>query len=294
MKAKWLIVATGRDEDNERICQAARDLGREVRKVSIKDVFEGTNLYSADDPAVVVYGSVWSTEHITKTYPWITWMDLESTTCSAYYPRFGQYLMQDPYHMLPLGDLRRMWDYLYSLYGEDEHLFVRPNENDKAFTAKCITKRDCIYFDRAGQPENMIVVVSRPKRITIEYRLFMHHKKFLTGSIYKVEGQLLKSDVIPPAVIEFAEKAAAQGHYEGLPPVWVMDVAELLDAVRPYRVLEVSGSCCAGFYAADHNKIIAAISAEADTLLSSCSSQHTPPQPTDGEHRLLPLQLRSE
>lgn len=269
MKAEWIVVNFGSQDQNKRIVDNLREMGRVVHTPTLKQALDSDLKWEErglpDHKNVVVYGSITSTDVLTKDYGYLSWLDLEQTDCTAYYARFGKYLVQDPYVMLPLGELRRRWDWLYERFGEDGHLFVRPSANDKAFTAKCIERRDCVYFDKAGQDPATLIVVSRPVLITREYRLFMHHKKYLSGSLYKVAGQLLKSGDVPEEVVKFSEMVATQCHYQGLPPVWVMDVAEVGDE---WKVLEVSGSSCAGFYEADYKKVLQAISEEADKVFT--------------------------
>lgn len=262
----WLVIDTGRPEDVKRVADAVEAEGHPCRTVSLKDVYENPDnkLWSEDD--VVVHGPVKPTDYLCKTRGWLAWLDLNQTTCRKYYSYFGQWLLQDKYVMLPIGDLRRQWDFLYKLFGEDEHLFVRPDENDKMFTAKCIDRREVSHFERAGLAPETLVVVSRPRRIAAEYRIFMHRGVYLTGSLYKVDGQLMKLPDVPKEIQVFAELAATH-RYRELPPVWIMDVCEIVDKQK-YRIVEVSGSSCAGFYESDHAKIVQATSIEAELFFT--------------------------
>lgn len=265
-QVEWVVVETGKEADVDLMVAAVKATGRTCYRVSMKQVFDSDlNFWERGIPLhrnVVCWGPINSIQELGDKYGFMTFMDLGHIDCLKYYAHFGQYLVQSEYVMLPIGDLRRRWDSLEKQLGEDRSLFVRPNQNDKMFTAKCITKRDLIYFDRAGLDLKTLVVVARPKKIKQEWRLFFQGTNFLTGTQYRKDGELFKEEGVPEMFLEQAKQIAERCHYPELPPVWVMDIAEVED-YPTIQVLEVSGSACAGFYDADHIKIINAISEEA-------------------------------
>lgn len=265
MSLKWIVVDTDNPDDIEKICESIREVGDQPKKATLKQAYtDSRSVWDSND--VVVYGPVQPTLHLTREQGWLSWLDLDAVSCVKYYAHFGRYLVQREYVMLPVGDLRRRWSWLYNLLGEDGELFVRPASNDKRFTAKCIPLKDCVYFSRGGVAPETLVVVSRPRVLTREYRLFMHGQLYLTGSVYREEGKLHKSPDVPESLQRWSETVAHFCHYPELPPVWVLDVAEV---DGEYAVLEVSGSSCAGWYAADHIKIAQAVSQEAAKVFAS-------------------------
>ncbi len=276
MKSRWVVIETPNDVNNERICDAVAASGREFKLASIGEAYEGfsgkiTQTWCHGNK-VIVTGPVLPSRYCTDTYNWISWLDTEKTTCADYYPPFTRWTFQFPYVMIPLGDLKRNWhrlchwlmEYDFNWDPDTLKLFVRPNENNKAFSAMAVSFKDLDYLQQAGQPGNVICIVSRYKEILAEYRLFFRGTEYLTGSLYKVSGNLIHTDFVPKVVIEWATDVAKECHYVGLPPVWVMDVAEW--PVGHYSVLEVSGALCAGFYSADIQKVVEAISQEVENL----------------------------
>lgn len=272
----WLLINTNRPEDVQRIANAIESTGQTYKILSLKQAYElGPDTAESIDNLLfrfdgvskkilkpIIYGPPLPVEHCTKNYSFVSWLDLSSLTCSTYYPVFGEHLLNSEYIMMPLGDIKRNWQRLLKLFNQDYYLFVRPNDNAKSFVGQLTSYDDLVTLQRAGQPDNLICVISTPYTIKEEYRLFFRHRKYITGSSYRINGEVIKSSKIPDRILKFAENAAML-KYPELPPVWIMDVGIVEELDQP-KIIEVSGSLCAGFYECDHKAIIEAVTQEAE------------------------------
>jgi hypothetical protein len=259
--APWILIQTVADAveaDMQLIKASAEKIGRRVHIIGLKQLYENDRL--PVEPRAVVYGPAQAVVYACETYGWLSWVDTAAQSCTRYYPAFGEHLVNADYVFLPIGDAARRWNWLTSLWpSEGGKLFVRPNDNQKSFAAEVMDCSDIVRLQRAFDPDALIVVAP-VKRLHREWRCFMHHDRYLTGSLYRQDGESLRSAQVPAEVIEFANKMAAL-RYPGLPPVWVVDVAETDDGLR---VLEVAGCDSVGFYLSDCDLIVGTISQEAD------------------------------
>lgn len=144
-----------------------------------------------------------------------------------------------------------------------DHLFVRPVDDSKAFAGVVMSKYD--FFDwiqsisvieeEEFQPlhKNTKIAIANYKRINSEYRLFVVGGKVVTGSLYK-QGNVVRSEELVDAdVLWFAD-----GMIQSWEPAdaFVLDIAKTDDG---FKVIEINNINSAGFYAADCQKIVAAL-----------------------------------
>lgn len=142
------------------------------------------------------------------------------------------------------------------------YYFVRPVADDKSFSGG-VVHMDSIsdwaeklmtdFDDILHEP----IVVSYPKIISREWRLFMVDGNAVTGSLYRKEGRLFKSKDVPREVVDFAEAITAwrfEPHR-----VFVLDVCTC-NGVDELKVLETGCFNSAGFYDSDIAAIVRAVS----------------------------------
>ena len=255
-KAQWVLIETGRGS-LERVRTAIEAIGRDVSVFSMGDVYENRSIPGLAH--VVTYGMHNVAQYASEHYGWLSWIDPPTERCSTYYPRFRDHLVNSDFELTTLGALARDWSACVSRFGKGtDVLFVRPDENNKAFVAEPMVLTDVISLLRVLDP-NTMVLVSSCKNIHREWRCFMHGTSHLTGTLYRNGDGDPRSTGVREDVREFAERMG-QFRYDGLPPVWVIDVAE---TDRGLAVLEIS-DWCVGFYEADHDLIVRAVSMEAD------------------------------
>lgn len=165
-----------------------------------------------------------------------------------------------------LGDNLLNYDANVTRFGdvecpEDVHFFIRPIHDFKEFSGMVITpenfkawqEKAVAYGDTLNG--DTLVAVSPVKKIRREWRFFVVNGNVVAGSLYKI-GNMVKSDSnVDPEVYDFANKMANE---------WPMDLAFVIDIALTddgYKVIEYNCINSAGFYAADCQKIVSALSA---------------------------------
>lgn len=144
-----------------------------------------------------------------------------------------------------------------------ETLFVRPVHDLKAFTGTTMSKYD--FFDwvqsismieeEEFQPlhKNTKIAIANYKKIYAEYRIFVVDGNVITGSLYKRGTEVIHEELNDVNVLAYAAQMVKCWQPA---PAFVIDVALTEDG---YKVIEINTINSAGFYAADPQKIIAAI-----------------------------------
>jgi len=206
-----------------------------------------------EEACVIFHGSLRLASQINREAPWTpgAYCNLDQFFCTYYYPIFGDKLLNSKYIMMPLGDLVRNKDFLFSSLGSFDNLFVRPNSGNKCFTGKPISydswENDIDIFQISAEAQEL-VIVSRSQAIKKEWRFFVAEKKIITGSEYLPEQQA----VVPERVIDFAEQMALYSYEPD--PIWVLDICQLNNG--ELKVLEVNSFSCSGWYNCDVGAIV--------------------------------------
>lgn len=213
-----------------------------------------------DDGPVVFYGSVALLRDAQRrglSYAPLAWCDGQRLRCASYYPRWGRHLLQREYGMYPLGDLPRLWPFLCATYGEDDAVFLRPDENDKEFTGEVVPREDFARWwactAQAAPPPELLCVVARPVLIRAEWRLIIADGKVITGSQYRRRGSLCIEAGFPEDAAQLAETAAAEWAPH---PIFSVDVAETPEGPR---IIELGSINCSGFYQCDLRSVARAM-----------------------------------
>lgn len=211
---------------------------------------------------VVLHGSINMIRDFQKRRPrnWVPagWMDESVLTCSHYYGRFYEFVLNYKHRMLSFKELGERKHDLFRLYGKEGLIFVRPNTNDKIFTGGLISEPMFVPWYKQTANDvgpNERCVVAAPKRVDREWRLVMHRGRVVAGSQYMADNYFIRSPDIPANVINFAEIVATRWQPH---PVWVLDICRVAPFGFLY-VMEVGSVNCAGWYMADQRAIVAAI-----------------------------------
>lgn len=189
-------------------------------------------------------------------YPF-AWCDWKLLSCSTYYPRYGDYLLQSRYAFYPLGEVRRLREQIWDLFATDGKVFLRPDTNDKVFDGAVVHQKN---FDSWWQsatwtspPAELLVMASRPERIISENRVLVADGKAVAAGQYRLDGCIDFTSNNSPGAMAFAEEAAACWSPH---PVFAMDVALTESG---YRLCEIGSANVAGFYDADCRPICQAM-----------------------------------
>ena len=142
-------------------------------------------------------------------------------------------------------------------FGLDEKIFVRPNDDFKAFGGQVMTMGEYLDWynlfkdaDDMSISRDTLMVYAAPKPIRREFRVHLVSGRVVGLSQYQPTAQA----VLPFDVAEFAEHVAA--HYSPA-DAFVLDIADTADGLR---VLEYNCINGAGFYLANVRTIVRALS----------------------------------
>ncbi len=142
--------------------------------------------------------------------------------------------------------------------------FIRPNADDKAFAGTVLRFHELKeWYDRISHggftvTPDVEVVVSLPKAFNREWRLWFVDGEFITGSSYRVGRRLVISEPVPSEVIDFGQAAITRWSPAA---VFALDLGETLEEGDRLGIVEASCFNSAGFYNADLDKIVEAVSA---------------------------------
>lgn len=153
----------------------------------------------------------------------------------------------------------------------DGDLFVRPVEDNKAFTGVVMSQYDFHDWflsiahtkevDFQPLHENTEIAIASCKQIYAEYRFFVVRGIPVTGSMYKRGNQVHYEECFDANIFQFVNHVI--GCFQGLQmnvrspsDAFVVDIAETPDG---YKVIEMNNLNSAGFYACDPQKIISSI-----------------------------------
>lgn len=136
-------------------------------------------------------------------------------------------------------------------------VFARPLEDNKLFTGGLFKKEDfltSIQFKIMNENnKNEKVIISKKKDILAEYRFFIVDNKIVTGSLYKMRGQLITSEYVDNDARSYVKE-----RIQAWTPskAFVMDIAITDEGCK---IIEVNNISSAGLYKADSPRIVDAI-----------------------------------
>lgn len=143
-------------------------------------------------------------------------------------------------------------------HGRDSEWFVRPIEDDKAFSGKVFSFEEIVAFERELEQSNnpyltteTLVAISAPKAIEKEWRLFVIGQRVISACRYTMQGKLsVDASDLPAEMLAFALKCC--GIFTPA-EVFVMDVA--LHGGE-FKIVECNCFNDSGFYQHDIGMII--------------------------------------
>lgn len=145
--------------------------------------------------------------------------------------------------------------------GTEKTVFIRPVMDLKAFAGAVkpegVSLRQFFADKFNGAPytdyKNIMVATAEPKEIEGEWRCFIVNREFVTGSQYRIGGELKPSSELPSKLEEFVNRT----RNAWLPhDHCVMDVA-MIDG--EFKVMEFNCINASGLYAADAEKLVDAL-----------------------------------
>ncbi len=232
--------------------------------------FGGYELEKTDWDFGFVYGSLQFAKRIRKDAndfdgaiinPTRVFCNLPQFACNYYYPRLSKFLFNQDHAFLPYGELIDKEEWVFSTFGVNNCVFMRPSSGFKEFTGQVYEKKywkGMIELSNTQiQPEDL-VVIAKPQSISAEYRVIIGPNGPITCSMTHLDRKLYvtKIDSFEKRLYDYVSKVLDRITYEP-DPMWVMDIA--CDYKDNLSVLEVNSMSCSGFYACDLSKIVGAI-----------------------------------
>lgn len=140
-------------------------------------------------------------------------------------------------------------------------MFVRPVEDSKSFSGKVFTPDEFAKLVKIASEitegdvfnAETEIIISSPKVIYSEWRLFVVDGKIITASRYKLGQKVIYSNVIDPEVIDFGKKCIE---------IWQPNEAYVLDIALTEdgpKVVETNCFNSSGFYHTDPGMIVRAV-----------------------------------
>ncbi len=265
MNVGWLIDAEMFESYRDDLVANIRAQGHEVRLIRAPrppyrwdDVDCGYRQTFPKDACVIAHGDIELATRIHRERRWTpgAFCTVEHFFCSNYYCRFGQFLLNRDYIMLPFGDLRRCRDFLFRSVGQDGRIFVRPDSPLKLFAGQVVRLEtfdaDVEFMSLYEFPPESLVVVGSPHTIESEWRFVAVDKKVIAGSQYKHAGKMDPRPEYPPGAFELASQIASSDYEPD--PAWVIDVCQTADG--SFHLLEIGGFSFCDLYACDKSAIV--------------------------------------
>ena len=190
-KVNWLIERDVFDADEQFLAELSKQnyCYKEIRYLDFRPV--EANRWFPDHDCVLFRGTLNLGRDILRT-SWIpgAYMNEKNLRCTTYYAYFGQYLLNNRYFILPLGELIRRKKEILEYFHSNGELFIRPDSNMKSFRAGVFNLQILDSMKTLGselnRDETTLVLVSAKKPITKEWRFFVYKDEIITGSLYLI------------------------------------------------------------------------------------------------------------
>lgn len=264
-KPLWLIQTNMEGVDTGPMIAEVESQSMEVMTIETRfDRQINFSDYGNDDDCIICYGDIDFVRQVSRRAPFIpgAWCDFRNMKCSTYYSYFGEYLLNKQYAMMPVGDLRRRWKELITMFYPwasvvgNKELFVRPDSGSKPFTGYVIPPGDEHEIELLMQAIGVeeLIVVAPKKDITTEWRFVICDKKVVAGCQYlptecKLADQSIHCN--QPSSFRLAQTIADSEWQPDL--CYTVDIAE---SDGQMFLLEINSFSCAGFYDCDIESIV--------------------------------------
>ena len=193
-RVNWLIERNifDREEEFVEALEKQNYAYKEVRYLNFRPT--EASRYFPEDDCVLFRGTLNLGRDILRT-AWIpgAYMTEKNLRCTSYYTYFGPYLLNNQYFILPLRELVRRRTEILDYFDSGGELFIRPDSNMKLFRAGVFNLQTLKTMQALGselkQDETTLVLVSKKRAVTREWRFFIYRHEIITGSLYLVSGR---------------------------------------------------------------------------------------------------------
>jgi hypothetical protein len=261
MNVKWLIENFTGESSYAEMSDEIIKQGMELTHLNKNYKHSDLDKFRDGNQCVMFLGSIEMTEIVRKQLPNcfpVAYCTFENYLCSKYMSHYGDYLFNDKYAIISLGELQRQKFFYYGMFGKEAIIFIRPDSGQKTFQAQL---KDFLDIDRFvdGHPElkHDLVVISTPKNIRWEGRFICtRNKEILSHSTYQFQGQVTKIPTVPTGTLNLVKEILEVGYYPD--SVFCIDICEDNDGT-PW-LLEINSFSSAGLYASKKEPIVRRVS----------------------------------
>jgi hypothetical protein len=270
MRLTWLIEAGVYGDEATPLLEEIRHQGMACEVVPHQALRKGTALVVggrslAPEACILGYGTYPFAQQIQLHYRWLpgAWCSAENLDCAAYFAYFGHYLLNQHYVIMPGVEAIRQRDWLFSIFGRGERVFVRPTSCNKLFVGRCIERESFAAALAPTRYDPMTrIVVAGVQQIEREWRLVVVGDKVVAGSQYALHGERAITSDCPSEVREFAESMLAEVRWRP-DPAFMLDVCESAGRLWLVEMNSFSGSW---LYRCDLSAVVAAASELAEQV----------------------------
>lgn len=264
MNVKWIIEDFEPDNKFEDLVKEVKRQGMECELIQYLPLQSGSYNVFRNEDCVIFQGSIELARQLQKQKAWIPgpWLTAKNYECTTYFAHYGKYLFNDPYILIPCGDLLRRFYWLKNkAFGRiSDTLFFRPSSGLKPFVAKIQDLNSKTDFETSWwqpwveqfmEPEN-IVVVSTAKNILQECRFVCANHEIITGCQYKKGEGIEYQSGYPDGAKRIADLIAQEKFQPD--PMFIIDICQGAD--EQFYLLEINSFSCGGLYACEMEPIV--------------------------------------
>ena len=261
---KWIIEDFEPDNSFGKLAEEVKRQGMGCELIRYLPLQSGSyNVFQGED-CVIFQGSIELALQLKREKKWIpgSWLTVKNYECTTYYSHFGKYLFNDPYLLIPRGDVLRNFEWLTTNAFRNlmPFLFFRPSSGLKPFVAcvQNVESKDSFvsswwepWVEQFTEPSD-IIVVSTAKNILKECRFVCADHEIIAGCQYR-KGE--DSEYLPGYPDGAKAIADAIAHEAFQPdPMYIIDICQGAD--EKYYLLEINSFSCGGLYACNMESIV--------------------------------------
>lgn len=245
---------------------------------TIKYIPFSGGLYQCDaleDQPAIFYGALNQAKYIQNKTQYIpgTFANFDQLRCINYYPAYDVFLLNKDYWIIPLSEMIRRKEEVFDRFQAAGKVFLRPDSGMKPFIGQLLSYEN-FNLDEIGiryfQDPHLLSLVSSPKEIKSEYRLFVAGKDILSHC-KSHEDDILCNRYLPAPqkVLDFVQNVLNTVQFE-IDPVAVIDIAEIAETTETDRavggelsILEWNSMSSSGFYWCPPEPVVDRVNKEA-------------------------------
>jgi hypothetical protein len=204
---------------------------------------------------VICFGS-YSMRHSAKSKGWYPGVfDLGDLSAKIYENSWAEHTLNEDTFFCQFKDVGKTASRLR--WGE---FFMRPVSDSKVFAGDVFTGEEYNDWrtrvvvleqdDGTSLRGNTMVMISKPKKIYSEYRLFVIGGKVITASQYKLGHKVIYDARVDQDILDFGQMLVDQ---EDFAPAYSLDLCRTQDGIK---IVEVNTINSSGFYNANVGKIV--------------------------------------